>query len=150
MDILFEVLTLSSYQPALCEGHIEKIYHIFAFLKNDTNLTLYFDTQDPNIDPSWFNGGPTNQLKYQYQDTKDQFSPSHMLPKYQGVPVSTTSYVNSLHASNKITCRSHTRFIILPNVTPTIWYRKRQNKVEASTFSSEFIAMKCILNISHH
>ena len=63
--------------------------------------------------------------------------------------MSTTSYLYALHASNKVTSRSHTGLIIFLNIAPTIWYSKSQNSVKSSTFSSEFIAMKsCIDQIT--
>lgn len=57
--------------------------------------------------------------------------------------VRTTAFVDSSHAANKLTRRSHTGFVIFINRVPIIWYSKRQNTVESSTFSSEFIAAKC-------
>ena len=63
--------------------------------------------------------------------------------------MSTTSYVDALHASNNVTSRSNTGLIIFLNIAPTIWYSKSQNSVKSSTFSSEFIAMKsCIDQIT--
>jgi hypothetical protein len=41
-----------------------------------------------------------------------------------------------------VTRRSHTGILIFIQKAPIIWYSKRQNTVEASTFGSEFIAMK--------
>ena len=46
------------------------------------------------------------------------------------------------HAGNKVTRRSHTGIIIMVNVVPIMWYSKRQNTVETSTFGSEFIALR--------
>ena len=45
------------------------------------------------------------------------------------------------HAGNLLTRRSHTGVIIFVNNPPIIWYSKRQNKVESSSFGSEFIAL---------
>ena len=53
-----------------------------------------------------------------------------------------TAFVDASHASNRVTRRSHTGFVIFLNRAPIIWYSKRQNTVETSTFTSEFIAMK--------
>ena len=72
-----------------------------------------------------------------------------MMPEPRGASISTTAYVDALHAANKVTRRSHTGFIIFMNRAPIIIYSKRQNTVEASTFSSEFVAMKaCIEHIT--
>ena len=55
-DILHEVYVLSSYQAAPCDGHLQKILHIFAFLKKNLKLTLYFDPNLAIIDPTLFTG----------------------------------------------------------------------------------------------
>ena len=53
-----------------------------------------------------------------------------------------SSFVDSDHAGDKVTRRSQTGILIFLNRAPIIWYSKRQNTVETSTFGSEFIAMK--------
>ena len=78
----------------------------------------------------------------QYRDAKEQLPPTHMMPKPRGRLVVTTAFDDSLHVSNKVTRRSHTGYIIFINRAPIVWYSKRQNTVESSTFSSEFIALK--------
>ena len=65
-----------------------------------------------------------------------------MLPPPRGRPITITVFVDASHAAHKVTRRSHTGFVIFINRAPVIWYSKRQNTVESSTFSSEFIAMK--------
>ena len=64
------------------------------------------------------------------------------MPKPKGRSVKIVAFADASHASNKVTRRSHTGYIIFLNRAPIIWYSKRQNMVESSTFSSEFIAMK--------
>jgi hypothetical protein len=46
------------------------------------------------------------------------------------------------HAGCRMTRRSHTGILIYAQSSPIIWYSKRQNTVESSTFGSKFIAMK--------
>ena len=46
------------------------------------------------------------------------------------------------HAGNQITRQSHTGVLLFACCAPIIWYSKRQNTVETSTFGSEFIAVK--------
>jgi hypothetical protein len=46
-----------------------------------------------------------------------------------------------------VTGRSHTGVIIFINRAPTLWYSKRQNTVESSTFGSEFIAAKTAVDM---
>jgi len=66
----------------------------------------------------------------------------YLLPQPRRRSVTTTAHTDASHAANKVTRRSHTGFIIFLNKAPIIWLSKRQNTVEASTFSSEFIATK--------
>jgi hypothetical protein len=40
------------------------------------------------------------------------------------------------------TRKSHTGFLLFVNRAPILWYSKRQQTVESSTFSSEFIALQ--------
>lgn len=148
VDILTEISMLSSYQASPRKGHLQQVYHIFAFLKRNPKLTIYFNPNEPNIDPSWFQGDSAESFKDQYRDAKEDLPPEYMCPKPRGRQVSVTAYVDSSHAANKVTRRSHTGFIIFIMQAPIIWFSKRQNTVEASTFSSEFIAAKiCVEHI---
>jgi hypothetical protein len=149
VDILTEVSMLSSYQASPRIGHLHQVYHIFAFLKKNPKLTIYFNPEEPNIDPSWFQGDDADVFKEQYRDAEEQLPPPHMCPKPRGRQVNTTAYVDSSHAANRVTRRSHTGFILFLMMAPIVWFSKRQNTVEASTFSSEFIAAKvCIEHIT--
>ena len=56
--------------------------------------------------------------------------------------MSTHCFVDSSHTGDKVTCRSQTGILIFLNCAIIIWYSKRQNMVEMSTFCSEFIAIK--------
>jgi hypothetical protein len=51
-------------------------------------------------------------------------------------------FVDADHAGNQITRRSHTGILIYICRAPIVWYSKRQNTVESSTFGSEFVAAK--------
>ena len=80
VDILTELLMLSSHQACPREGHLEQIYHIFMFLKRHPKLTLYFDPQEPIIDPSWFEGDDAQTFCNQYRDTEEQLPDEHLCP----------------------------------------------------------------------
>lgn len=144
VDVLTEVSMLSAYQASPRQGHLEQVYHIFGYLKKKPKLTLYFDPKEPMIDPQWFVNGDSPQIfREQYRDAVEDMPPSHLIPEPLGREITTTAYVDASHAANKVTRRSHTGFILFLNRAPVLWYSKRQNTVEASTFSSEFIAAKC-------
>jgi hypothetical protein len=57
------------------------------------------------------------------------------------LPVNIACFVNANHAGNVITSHSHTGIIIFIQNAPIIWYSKKQNTVESSTFGSELVTM---------
>ena len=64
-----------------------------------------------------------------------------MLPP-RGNAVRTHCFVDADLAGNTVTRQSQTGILIFVNRAPAIWYSKRQNTVEVSTFGSEITAMK--------
>ena len=63
------------------------------------------------------------------------------IPNPRGYPVDITCFVDANYAGNMVTRRSHTGIIISVNNTPIIYFSKRQNTVESSTFGSEFVTL---------
>ena len=62
----------------------------------------------------------------------------------------TSAFCDSSFASNKKTRRSHTGFVIFVNRAPIKWISRKQNTIETSAFSSEFLALRqCIEDIEH-
>ena len=100
---------------------------------------------DPMYEPTDENifevvGRYLDEFKYSYPDAH-QIIPRHMteaLRKY----VVIKSYVDDNHAVNMANRMSHSGIIIYVNNAPIIWYSKQQNKVEASSFGSEFVALR--------
>ena len=64
------------------------------------------------------------------------------MPEPLGHPVTIHAFVDANHAGNVVTRRSHSGIIIFVNNAPIIWFCKRQNTVESSTFGSELVAMR--------
>jgi hypothetical protein len=64
------------------------------------------------------------------------------MPNPRGKHVVTTCFVDADHAGCKETRRSHSGILIFVNRAPIMWYSKRQNTVEASTYGSELLAMR--------
>jgi hypothetical protein len=64
------------------------------------------------------------------------------MPSPLGKEVDLCMMVDSDHAGEKRTQRSHTRFIIFCNLAPIIWLSKQQATIETSIFGAEFVAMK--------
>ena len=87
-----------------------------------------------------------NQPRSKINTAAAEELPKHM-PEPKGKPMHITCYVDASHAANKITRISHTGYIIFVNRAPIIWYSKRQNTIESSAFSSEFVAIKMCLAV---
>ena len=64
------------------------------------------------------------------------------MPEALGKYVVIKAYVDANHAGNIANRRSHSGIIIYVNNAPIIWYSKCQNTVEATSFGSNFVALK--------
>jgi hypothetical protein len=137
IDILTEVSMLSSHLALPRSGHLEQVYHIFGYLKQTPKKTLAFDPREPDVSEDRFQ--PCEWRDF-YRGAEEKIPDE--LPKPKGNPVSIHCFVDADHAGDKLNRRSQTGILIFINRAPIIWYSKRQNTVETSTFSSEFIAMK--------
>jgi hypothetical protein len=144
IDIITEVSVLSQHQCNPREGHLEAAYRIFWYLKcslKKKNMgRIVFDGSPPFVDESIFNYSPKEHWQDFYQDAEEQLPPN--MPEPRGKDVTVGCYVDADHAGNLATRRSHTGIILYVNNTPVIWFSKRQNTVETSSFGSEFVALR--------
>jgi hypothetical protein len=145
VDILLEVSLLLQYQASPREGHMEEILHIFAFLKKHPKLTLYMSPELPHIDYFRTNREDSSEI---YRDAEELLP--HRLCTPRGRSISMTAFVDASHAANKVTRRSLSGYVVFIDRAPVVWYSKRQNTVETSTFSAEFIALKVCLEAIEH
>jgi len=147
VDILLEVSLLSQYQANPREGHLDQVLHIFAFLKKHPKLTLYMSPELPRIDYGDFQTKKEDFAEI-YRDAEEPLP--HRMPVPRGRSITMTAFVDASHAANTVTRRSHSGYVVFLNRAPVVWYSKRQNTVETSTFSSEFIALKVCLEAIEH
>jgi len=146
LDIYLEVSILSHHQALPRKGHLDALYHLFAYIKNVLHpkgnvkwkRRVVFDGADPVIDRDFLNAG--EDWKEFYPDAEEEMPPNR--PKPRGKAVAISCFVDANHAGNVVTRRSHTGILIYVQNAPIIWFSKRQNTVETSTFGSEFIAMQ--------
>jgi len=73
-----------------------------------------------------------------YKDAKEEFPIRG--PEPLGNQVRLSAYVDANYADNLKTRKSYSEILVYMNSVPIIWYSKRQNTVEASSFGSEYIA----------
>jgi hypothetical protein len=137
IDIIVEVGLLSRFQSAPRQGHLEQLFHVFAYLKKYNRSSMVFDWTYPELDETVFTECDWTEF---YPDAKESIPPN--MPEPRGKHVITTVFVDADHAGCKLTRRSHSGVIVFVNRAPILWFSKRQATVEASTFGSESIAMR--------
>jgi hypothetical protein len=142
IDILIDVAMLSSHAAAPREGHLDQAFHVFAYLKHHGRSKLVFDDTNPEFDERRFKKCNWSET---YPDAEEAI-PTNM-PEPRGKPVTVNCFVDASHAGCQVTRRSQTGVIIFCNRAPIIWYSKRQNTVESSTFGSEFVSMRTALEL---
>ena len=137
---------LSQYLAAPRYGHLVQAANIFTYLKHHDRSWLLLDPSrfdiewSPRTENDVHPAERAISLKDIYTDARDELP--HNIPEARGEEVDITVFVDAGHAGNKITRRSYTGIIIYVNMTPIIWFSKRQNTVESSTFGSEFVALR--------
>ena len=137
LDILLEVSMLSHHLALPREGHLEQALHIFGYLKEHPKRKIAFDPDHPEVDERRFKQYDWYDF---YRDAKEAI-PTNMPPP-RGRTVSTHCFVDASLANDLTTRRSQTGILIFVNRAPILWYSKRQNTVETSTFGSEIVALK--------
>jgi len=137
IDICCEVSMLSSHLALPPEGHLQQVYHIFAYLKAKHNARLVIDATYPTIDISKFTRQDWSSF---YGEVKEEVP--NNAPTPLGCEFVMRVYVDADHAGEQLTRRSRTGFLVFLNMAPIYWLSKKQNGVETSSFGSEFVAMK--------
>eukprot|EP00804_Cyclotella_cryptica_P019398 CCRYP_006588-RA/>CCRYP_006588-RA protein AED:0.13 eAED:0.13 QI:0/0/0/1/0.75/0.6/5/0/864 len=137
IDMMTEVSMLASHLAMPREGHLEAIFHIYAYLKQKYNSRLAFDPTYPSIDMSDFKECDWKQF---YGDVKEAIPPN--APEPRGKDVDLRMFVDSDHAGDKLTRRSRTGFMIFMNTALIDALSKKQATIETSVFGAEFVALK--------
>eukprot|EP00536_Pseudo-nitzschia_multiseries_P010395 jgi/Psemu1/203174/e_gw1.316.9.1 len=142
LDIVMPVSLMSRYLAQARKGHLNQLFHIFAYLKKYNRSKLVFDNTVPSIDESKFQKCDWSE----FYPGAAEVIPADM-PEALGKHVTMSCFVDADHAGCKATRRSHTGVIIFINNAPIIWFSKRQTTVETSTFGSEIIALKIAIEL---
>jgi hypothetical protein len=135
---------LSDYLCSPREGHLEAVFHVFAYLGLYHNARVVFDPTYPAVDMGTF---IKTDWKAMYGDVKEMIPSDAPMPR--GKEVDLRLFVDSDHAGEKITRRSRTVFVIYLNMAPIVWLSKRHPTVESSVFGEEFVAMKNGIETCH-
>ena len=115
-----ETSALASMMALPREGHLDAVFHMFAFLKRKHNGVIIFNPNEPEID---INKSPLeNWSPTPYGECKEEI-PSNA-PEPRGIAFTMRSFVDSDHAGDMITQRSRTGFLVFLNNAPIYWFSK--------------------------
>ena len=142
---MVEVSMLSSHCALPRVGHLEAAYQVFAYLRKHSASTLVFHpvTPEPTRLHQLAASREEQDWRQFYADAVEQTPEG--APAARGNAIDVSAFVDADHAGNLINRRSQTGFILFCNGAPIVWYSKKQNTVESSTFGSEMLAMRSCL-----
>ena len=147
VDILTEVSMLSRYLASPRTGHLHQALHLFHYLDNHNRSKIalnptHIDWED-DVDSDNCHGTPKERqriMKELYPDAVEDVPPN--MPTPLGRSIQINAFFDADHAGDRITRRSQSGIIIFLGMAPILWYSKRQNSVEVSSFGSEFVALR--------
>lgn len=137
IDMITEFSTLASHLALPREGHLDAVFHIFAYLKKKHNARLVLDPTPPNIDHTSFQHHDWEEF---YGDVKEAIPLD--APEPRGNCVDLRMYVDSDHATDQLRRRSRSGILIFLNSALVMWLSKKQPTIETAVFGAEFVALK--------
>ena len=145
IDIMTEVSCLSQHLCSPREGHLLAVYKIFRYLqKNISKIPgrMVYDGKYYPCSEDHFKNSIVDSEKWKdfYPEAAEALPGKCIEPL--GNPAFVKAFVDANHAGNMANRRSHTGLLIYINNAPIIWYSKRQNTVETSSFGSEYVALR--------
>ena len=75
VDIYHEVSLLSQYLAASRQGHLEAVYHVFAYLKSHQRFNIVFDPKDVQLNGSAFANVDVKAWRDFYGDVVEELPP---------------------------------------------------------------------------
>ena len=114
VDITSEASMMASYMASPRQGHLEQVYHIFAYLKLHHNCEMIFDPTEPEINSSDF---PEENWSTSVYNGAQEFLPTNASePRGQGFI--TRPFVDSDHAGLELTSSFRTGYTVFLNNVP--------------------------------
>jgi hypothetical protein len=110
LSICLECLMLSSHLALPREGHLEQVFHIFAHLQKYHNAELMFYPSDPCVNESDFELKDWTSSEFGHLQGKEELPPN--MPQPRGLGFIMSAKVDADHASDTVTRRSRTGFLV--------------------------------------
>lgn len=140
VDICLEVSMMSSYLALPQAGHLEQVFHIFAYLKHHYNAKKVYDPSNPVINYSESERKDWTTSEFGHV-VGDEIIPTYR-PQPRGLGFTIRAKDDTDHGGDMVTRRSRKSFLVYLNLVPIHWLSKKQPSVKSLSFGSEFIAMR--------
>jgi hypothetical protein len=138
LDICHAVAALNRFNASPREGHLERAWRIFKYLKRYPTKRLIVDSRPlastKNLKPLDID------FSQYYPDAFEDIDPTFPPPK--GVELDSTVYVDSDLGHDRVTRRSLSGILSFVGRLPIDFSSKRMGSVETSTYGAEFGAMR--------
>jgi hypothetical protein len=131
IDIAVEASMLASYTAAPRLGHLEALLSIYTYMNQHSRSKLVLDASCVPIPE-----GEKQQWTSFYPDAKEALADD--MPQPRGRSMQMIVFADADHAGDRVTRRSRTGILLYLNRAPILWYTKKQNSVETSTFGSVY------------
>ena len=116
-------------------GHLEKVIHMFGYVKLYLKRKIAFDAAHPSIDERRFKKYDWHNFYCGAKEAIPFDCPEPLVNL-----ISTNCFVNADLAGDLISRRSQTGFLIFFNWATIIWHNKQHNAAETSMFGSEMMS----------
>lgn len=128
---------MSRFSNAPRTDHMQKILWMFSYVKRHLESKLAFDANTRDWSHIQF-------LRHDWSEFyPDAIEPEPAnAPTPRGKAVQLNMFCDAAHANDHVTWCYTTSIVIFLQVTPILWYSKRQSTIKSSTFGSEFVALK--------
>lgn len=119
--------------------HMQKLLNVFSYIKCHLDSKLVFDAETRDWSHILF-------LQHDWQEfypyAMEVLPPNAPKPQGWGRAIQMNKFCHAAHANDHVTRRSISGFAMFLQGAPILWYSKRQNTIESSTFCSEFVVLK--------
>ena len=116
VNICLEVSMMSSHLALPRRGHMDQLLHIFEYLKKHHNTEMVFDSSDPIVNQSDFERRDWTASEFGHLSEKEELPLNMPEPRGQGFFM--RAKVDADHASDTVTRRFRTGFLVFLNSAP--------------------------------
>ena len=131
-------MPMYSFKYAPCQGHMDMLKRIYAYMNKMSNFYIQVHTEDPDESALTY-----QQFDWKYSvygDVKELLTDN--APKSLGNYVRLTHYVNANLLHDQLTGFYITGILHLFKKYPVNWYYKKHITVDKSTYDSEFFSSR--------